>query len=100
MSNFFSRLYDLAALVLDRTGAARAFASSPLFPVAMALDGRLAWTLALAGSAILFLYAALAAGSDRAVRAFRVVTLLLGCALPMLAARLVPAGSARPFGGA
>jgi hypothetical protein len=99
MSHLLSRIFDLAALVLDRTGAARAFASSPLFPGAMALDARLAWTFALAGTAALLLYAALAAGSDRAVRAFRVVTLLLGCALPMLAARLVPAGSARPFGG-
>jgi hypothetical protein len=99
MSHLLSCIFDLAALVLDRTGAARAFASSPLFPEAMALDARLAWTFALAGTATLLLYAALAAGSDRAVRAFRVVTLLLGCVLPMLAARFVPAGSARPFGG-
>src|SRR5450830_899713 len=97
MSHLLSRIFDLAALVLDRTGAARAFASSPLFPGAMALDARLAWTFALAGTAALLLYAALAAGSDRAVRAFRVVTLLLACALPLPAARFVPAGSPRPF---
>ena len=100
LHSLFARAFDVLLLVLDRTGAARALASSPLFPDVMALDARLAWTVALVGSAILLLYAALAAGPDRAVRAFRVVTLLLGCTIPMLAARLVPAGLARPFGGA
>ena len=66
----------------------------------MPLAPRLAWGLALAGAAVLFLYASLSAGPDRRVAAFRVVTLLAACLLPLLAARLVPAGHARPFGGA
>lgn len=99
MADVFSRLFDLAAFVLDRTGAARVLASSRIFPAALILDARIAWTLAFAGVAVLFLYAALAAGSDRAVRAFRAATLLFGCALPILATCLVPEGAARPFGG-
>jgi hypothetical protein len=99
MSHFFARLFDLAVLVLDRTGAGARLAASPFFPGAMVLDARLAWSLAFAGSAVLLLYAALAAGPDRGVRAFRVVALLAACLLPLLAARLVPAGLARPFGG-
>ncbi|MFI5197253.1 MAG: hypothetical protein ACHQJD_01420 [Thermoanaerobaculia bacterium] len=99
MPDLLSPLFDLTAFVLDRTGAARVLASSSLFPAALTLDARIAWTLAFAGAAVLFLYAALAAGPDRAVRAFRAAMLLLGCTLPILAARLVPEGAARPFGG-
>jgi len=100
LSALLARVFDFVLLVLDRTGAARALASSPLFPAGMAFDARVAWSLMLAGSAVLLLYAALAAGPDRGVRAFRVVALLAACLLPLTAARLVPAGLARPFGGA
>jgi hypothetical protein len=95
-----SRAFDFVLLVLGRTGAAARLASSPLFPAVLPLPGRAAWALALASTAVLLLYASLAAGPDRGVRAFRVVTLLAACLLPLLAARLVPAGHARPCGGA
>ncbi|HTS03001.1 MAG TPA: hypothetical protein VMN04_10795, partial [Thermoanaerobaculia bacterium] len=45
------------------------------------------------------LYASLSAGPDRRVRAFRVATLLSGCLLPLLAARLVPFGRSHDLGG-
>jgi hypothetical protein len=95
-----ARAFDFVLLVLDRTGAGARLAALPLFPAAMPLASRLAWALALAGAAVLLFYSSLAAGEDRRVRAFRVVTLLAACLLPLLAARLVPAGLARPFGGA
>ena len=99
MSHLLARLFDLAVLVLDRTGAAARLASLPLFPATLPLPDRAAWAAAGIASLVLLLFSALAAGPDRAVRAFRVVTLLLACALPMLAARLVPGGLARPLGG-
>lgn len=98
--SLLARAFDFVLLVLDRTGGAARLASLPLFPAAMPLAPRAAWALALAGTAILLLYASLAAGPDRGVAAFRVVTLLAAFLLPLLAARLVPAGHARPFGGA
>jgi hypothetical protein len=99
MVHLLSRLFDLAALVLDRTGASARLATFPLFPAALPLEARAAWSLAAIAVAVLLLYAALAAGPARGVRAFRVVTLLAACLLPLLAARLVPEGYARPFGG-
>lgn len=98
--SLLARAFDFVLLVLDRTGAAARLAALPLFPAALPLAGRAAWSLAAIAAAVLLLYAALAAGPDRGVRAFRVVTLLAACLLPLLAARLVPAGLARPFGGA
>ncbi len=100
MSGLLARAFDFVLLVLDRTGASARLAALPLFPAALPLASRAAWLLAAAAAAVLLLYAALAAGPDRGVRAFRVVTLLAACLLPLLAARLVPAGLARPFGGA
>ncbi len=100
MTDFLGRAFDFALLVLDRTGVAARLAALPLFPPAMPLASRAAWALAVIGAAVLLLYAALAAGPDRRVAAFRVVTFLVACVLPLLAARLVPAGLARPFGGA
>lgn len=94
-----SRAFDFFLLVLDRTGGAARLAALPLFPAALPLASRLAWALALLGAAVLLFYSSLAAGPDRGVAAFRVVALLAGCLLPLLAARLVPAGFARPFGG-
>ena len=98
--SLLGRAFDFALLVLDRTGAAARLAALPLFPATLPLASRLAWALALAGAAVLLLYAALSAGKDRGVAAFRVVTLLAACLLPLLAARLVPAGLERGFGGA
>lgn len=95
-----ARAFDFVLLVLDRTGAGARLAALPFFPAAMPLASRAAWALALLGAAVLLFYSSLAAGPDRGVRAFRVVTLLAGCLLPLLAARLVAAGLARPFGGA
>ena len=100
MTALLVRAFDFFLLVLDRTGAAARLAALPLFPAALPLPSRLAWALALLGAAVLLFYASLAAGPDRRVAAFRVVTLLGGCLLPLLAARLVPAGHARAFGGA
>jgi hypothetical protein len=95
-----ARAFDFVLLVLDRTGVGARLAALPLFPAAMPLAPRAAWALALLGAAVLLFYSSLAAGGDRRVAAFRVVTLLTACLLPLLAARLVPAGFARPFGGA
>jgi hypothetical protein len=95
-----ARAFDFVLLVLDRTGAGARLAALPLFPAAMPLASRAAWALAVLGAAVLLFYSSLAAGGDRRVAAFRVVTLLAACLLPLLAARLVPAGFARPFGGA
>jgi hypothetical protein len=95
-----ARAFDFVLLVLDRTGGATHLAALPLFPAALPLASRAAWALALLGGAVLLFYSSLASGSDRRVAAFRIVTLLAGCLLPLLAARLVPAGHARPFGGA
>jgi hypothetical protein len=95
-----ARAFDFFLLVLDRTGAAARLSALPLYPAAMPLAPRASWGLALLGAAVLLFYSSLAAGPDRRVAAFRVVTLLSGCLLPLLAARLVPAGLARPFGGA
>ncbi|HQQ77214.1 MAG TPA: hypothetical protein PLB01_07645 [Thermoanaerobaculia bacterium] len=100
MSAFLARAFDFVLLVLDRTGAGAKIATLPFFPAAMPLASRAAWALALLGAAVLLLYSSLAAGPDRRVAAFRVLTLLGGCLFPLLAARLVPAGFARPFGGA
>ncbi|MEO8055219.1 MAG: hypothetical protein ABI768_08700 [Acidobacteriota bacterium] len=100
MESLFARAFDFFLLVLDRTGAGTRLAALPLFPSAMPSASRLAWALAILGAAVLLFYASLAAGPDRGVAAFRVVALLAACVLPILAARLVPAGSARPFGGA
>ena len=100
MSALLARAFDFVLLVLDRTGAAARLAALPLFPAALPLASRAAWALALLGAAVLLLYSSLAAGPDRRVAAFRVVTLLTACLLPLLAARLIPAGEARPFGGA
>ena len=97
--SLLARVFDFVLLVLDRTGAAARLSALPLFPAALPLAGRVAWSLAAVTAAVLLLYAALAAGPDRGVRAFRVVTLLAACLLPLLAARLVPAGYARQFGG-
>lgn len=99
MAALLARAFDFALLVLDRTGAAARLAAFPLFPAALPLPSRAAWAFAISGSALLLFYASLAVGPDRRVRAFRVGTLLAGCLLPLLAARLVPAGLARPFGG-
>jgi hypothetical protein len=98
--SLLARAFDFFVLVLDRTGALARVASSPLFPGGMPPGERVAWTLALAGAVILLFYASLAAGPDRRVVAFRVGTLLSGSLLPLLAARLVPLGRARAFGGA
>jgi hypothetical protein len=95
-----ARAFDFVLLVLDRTGASARLAALPLFPAAMPLASRAAWALALLGMAVLLFYSSLAAGPDRRVAAFRVVTFLAACLLPLLAMRLVPAGLARPFGGA
>jgi len=100
MAALLARAFDFVLLVLDRTGAGAKLAALSIFPAAMPLASRVAWGLALAGAAVLSLYASLSAGPDRGVAAFRVVTLLAACLLPILAARLVPAGLARPFGGA
>jgi hypothetical protein len=100
MAALFARAFDFVLLVLDRTGAGARLMALPFFPAAMPLGSRAAWALALLGAAVLLLYSSLAAGPDRRVAAFRVVTLLAACLLPLLAARLVPAGLARPFGGA
>jgi len=100
MAALLARAFDFVLLVLDRTGAGARLASLPFFPAAMPLASRAAWALALLGATVLLLYSSLAAGPDRRVAAFRVVTLLAACLLPLLAARLVPAGLARPFGGA
>lgn len=100
MAVLLARAFDFFLLVLDRTGAAARLAALPLFPPALPLASRAAWALALAGTAVLLFFSSLAAGPDRRVRAFRVVTLLVACLLPLLAARLVPAGEARAFGGA
>jgi hypothetical protein len=94
-----ARAFDFVLLVLDRTGALARLAALPLFPAPMPLSSRAAWALAVLGAAVLLFYSSLAAGPDRRVAAFRVVTLLAACLLPLLAARLVPAGHARPFGG-
>ena len=99
MTSLLARAFDFFLLVLDRTGALARLAALPLFPSAMPAAARAAWTLALLGAAVLLFYSSLAAGPDRRVAAFRVVTLLAGCLLPLLAARLVPAGLERPFGG-
>ena len=96
----FARAFDFFLLVLDRTGAGAKLAALSVLPAAMPLAPRVAWALALLGAAVLLFYSSLAAGPDRGVAAFRVVTLMAGCLLPILAARLVPAGLARPFGGA
>jgi hypothetical protein len=98
--SLLTRAFDFVLLVLDRTGAAARIAALPFFPDGMPIAARAVWALAAIAAAVLLLYAALAAGPDRGVRAFRVVTLLAACLLPLLAARLVPAGFARPFGGA
>ncbi len=95
-----ARVFDFFLLVLDRTGALGKLAASPFFPAAMPLASRATWALAFLGAAVLLFYSSLAAGPDRGVRAFRVVALLAACLLPLLAARLVPEGLARPFGGA
>jgi hypothetical protein len=100
VTGLFARAFDFVLLVLDRTGAGAKIATLPLFPAAMPLASRTAWVLAVLGASVLLLYSSLAAGPDRGVAAFRVVTLLAACLLPLLAARLVPAGFARPFGGA
>ncbi len=100
MSSLLARAFDFVLLVLDRTGAGARLAALPVFPAAMPLASRAAWALALLGAAVLLFYSSLAAGPDRRVAAFRVVTLLAACLVPLLAARLVPAGEARPFGGA
>ena len=100
MIALLARAFDFALLVLDRTGVAGGLAASPLFPSAMPVASRAAWAVAAAGAAVLLFYAALAAGPDRRVRAFRVLALLAGSIVPILAARLVPAGFAAPFGGA
>lgn len=100
LTTLFARAFDFFLLVLDRTGAGVKLATLPFFPAAMPFAPRVAWALALLGAAVLLFYSSLAAGSDRRVAAFRVVTLLAACLLPLLAARLVPAGHARPFGGA
>jgi hypothetical protein len=99
VTSLLARAFDFALLVLDRTGMAARLAALPLFPASMPLASRVAWTLALLGAAVLLFYSSLAAGPDRRVAAFRVVTLLAACLLPLLAARLVPAGEARAFGG-
>ena len=100
LAALLTRAFDFVLLVLDRTGAAARLATFPLFPDGMPLAPRFAWALAFLGAAVLLFYSSLAAGPDRGVRAFRVVTLLAACLLPLTAARLVPAGFARPFGGA
>jgi hypothetical protein len=100
VATLLARAFDFVLLVLDRTGAGARLAALPFFPAAMPLASRTAWAFALLGAAVLLFYASLAAGPDRRVAAFRVVTLLAACLLPLLAARLVPAGFARPFGGA
>jgi hypothetical protein len=100
MASLFARAFDFVLLVLDRTGALARLAALPFFPATLPVASRAAWALALLGAAVLLLYSSLAAGPDRRVAAFRVVTLLAACLLPLLAARLVPAGFARPFGGA
>jgi hypothetical protein len=100
LSSLLSHAFDFVLLVFDRTGASARLAAFPLFPAALPLAPRAAWALAAVATAVLLLYAALAAGPDRGVRAFRVVTLLAACLLPLLAARLIPTGLARPFGGA
>jgi hypothetical protein len=100
VASLLARAFDFFLLVLDRTGALARLAALPFFPAAMPAASRAAWALALVGAAVLLFYASLAAGPDRGVAAFRVVALLAGCLLPLLAARLVPAGFARPFGGA
>ncbi len=100
VSALLARAFDFALLVLDRTGAGARLAALPLFPAPMPLASRAAWALAVLGASVLLFYSSLAAGPDRRVAAFRVVTLLAAGLLPVLAARLVPAGLARPFGGA
>ena len=100
MVALLARAFDFFLLVLNRTGAGVRLVALPFFPPAMPLASRAAWALAIAGAAVLLFYSSLAAGPDRRVAAFRVVTLLAACLLPLLAARLVPAGLARPFGGA
>lgn len=100
LPSLLARAFDFVLLVLDRTGAGAKLATLSVFPAAMPLAPRVAWALAFLGAAVLLLYASLSAGPDRRVAAFRVVTLLAACLLPLLAARLVPAGFARPFGGA
>ncbi|HVO52111.1 MAG TPA: hypothetical protein VMV60_14040 [Thermoanaerobaculia bacterium] len=99
MASLLARAFDFVLLVLDRTGVAARLAALPVFPAAMPLASRAAWALAALGAAVLLFYSSLAAGRDRRVAAFRVVTLLAACLLPLAAARLVPAGHARPFGG-
>jgi hypothetical protein len=100
MAALLARAFDFVLLVLDRTGAGAKLAALSFFPAAMPLASRAAWALAFLGAAVLLFYSSLSAGPDRRVAAFRVVTLLAACLLPLLAARLVPAGLARPFGGA
>ncbi|MGA7991613.1 MAG: hypothetical protein WCC53_09295, partial [Thermoanaerobaculia bacterium] len=99
LPSLLARAFDFVLLVLDRTGASARLSAFPLFPAAMPLAPRAAWAIASVATAVLLLYSALAAGGDRNVRAFRVATLLAACLLPLVAARLVPAGFARPFGG-
>jgi hypothetical protein len=99
LTALLARAFDFVLLVLARTGAGARLAALPLFPAAMPLASRAAWALAILGAAVLLFYSSLAAGGDRGVAAFRVVTLLSACLLPLAAARLVPAGFARPFGG-
>lgn len=100
MTALLARAFDFVLLVLDRTGGLARLAALPFVPAAMPVATRLAWALALAGAVVLLFYSSLAAGPDRGVAAFRVVTLMAGCLLPIVAARLVPAGFPRPFGGA
>jgi len=56
--------------------------------------------LTAAASAVLLLWAALAAGSDHRVRTFRAVTLLGGATLPLAAIRAVATPYRAPLGGA
>ena len=99
MADLLARTFDFALLVLDRTGVAARLAAFPLFPAGFALAARVTWLLTVLGGAVLLFYSSLAAGPDRLVRAFRVGTLLTGCLLPLLAARLVPAGRGPELGG-
>lgn len=96
MPVLLERLWALHLLVLEGSGAAARLASLPL---AAAPAARPFWATLLGAALLLLLHAALAAGRDVRVRAFRAGALLLAMALPMGGAR-VPASGRAAYGAA
>lgn len=91
-----ARVYELYLLILLRTGFA---AKLSRLEVPVAPETRAAWLLTLAFWLVLLLYAALAAGPDSRVHAFRVFTLVFALMAPLAGIRVIP-GLYRPvFGG-